>query len=449
MPHFEPIEIVLRLIVLMLAGIVTSWTWLTWRLLTGEPILPTEPLVPRQTTPLRFGSVFIAFILYLAVNLGVAEGYRLFVRVATPPLSPVQAADTKGAARAADANGPASTSPKDNQAVVATPKQSDERKAETARPDIGKAESRLIVAAKPRLSDAENRIPWSHLMGLNAVGTVILLFLIPLAVVYTSGVRLQDLGLCFEHGWRQALCGIVATLIVAPGLYAIQYGAARIWTPEDHPLSKMISKELTPAVGLLAVVSAVVLAPLFEELVFRGLIQSWLTTLIRRAQSGSLLAGPLAGDRISESEIETERKFEDSEGRDLRATLAMSKLHPALASVEPGYASIAITSAFFAYVHAPQWPAPIALFVLAVVIGIVYYRTGSLISAICMHATFNAISTLMLFAAVLSGAKFEDAPPVEAITVERRLAVDRGILGGTGVEHARSGHKRGNTIGFF
>ena len=44
-----------------------------------------------------------------------------------------------------------------------------------------------------------------------------------------------------------------------------------------------------------------------------------------------------------------------------------------------------------------QWPAPIALFVLALVIGTVYYRTGSLIAAIFMHATFNGISTFMLF----------------------------------------------------
>ena len=58
---------------------------------------------------------------------------------------------------------------------------------------------------------------------------------------------------------------------------------------------------------------------------------------------------------------------------------------------------IVITSLLFASVHAAQWPAPIALFALALVIGTVYHRTGSLIAAIFMHATFNGLSTLALF----------------------------------------------------
>src|SRR5205814_3907184 len=63
--------------------------------------------------------------------------------------------------------------------------------------------------------------------------------------------------------------------------------------------------------------------------------------------------------------------------------------------------AIVLTSLFFAAVHAAQWPAPIALFVLALAIGTVYERTGSLIAAVCMHAVFNGISTLGLFFAVL------------------------------------------------
>jgi hypothetical protein len=34
--------------------------------------------------------------------------------------------------------------------------------------------------------------------------------------------------------------------------------------------------------------------------------------------------------------------------------------------------------------------------------GIVYHRTGSLIAAICMHATFNGLATLALLAAMLA-----------------------------------------------
>ncbi len=34
------------------------------------------------------------------------------------------------------------------------------------------------------------------------------------------------------------------------------------------------------------------------------------------------------------------------------------------------WTGIVLTSVLFAYVHAPQWPAPIALFVLSMVIGV-------------------------------------------------------------------------------
>ena len=37
-----------------------------------------------------------------------------------------------------------------------------------------------------------------------------------------------------------------------------------------------------------------------------------------------------------------------------------------------GLAAIVVTSLIFAAVHGPQWPAPIALFILSVVIGYVY-----------------------------------------------------------------------------
>ena len=63
-------------------------------------------------------------------------------------------------------------------------------------------------------------------------------------------------------------------------------------------------------------------------------------------------------------------------------------------------------------VHAPQWPAPIALFVLSLVIGTVYHRTGSLIAAIFMHATFNGLSTLADVHGAAGRARIVDAEKV-------------------------------------
>src|SRR5262249_47807652 len=59
--------------------------------------------------------------------------------------------------------------------------------------------------------------------------------------------------------------------------------------------------------------------------------------------------------------------------------------------------AIVLASSFFAAVHLPQWPAPLAIFVLSIGLGLVYRRTGSLTSAIVMHAMFNGLGTLLLY----------------------------------------------------
>src|SRR5262249_9205882 len=64
---------------------------------------------------------------------------------------------------------------------------------------------------------------------------------------------------------------------------------------------------------------------------------------------------------------------------------------------------IVLTSALFAAVHIPQWPAPIAIFFLSVGLGVVYQRMGSLFASFLLHALFNAFSTLTSFQSVLLG----------------------------------------------
>jgi len=86
----------------------------------------------------------------------------------------------------------------------------------------------------------------------------------------------------------------------------------------------------------------------------------------------------------------------------------------------------------FAGVHAAQWPAPIALFFLALVIGTVYHRTGSLIAAIFVHATFNGLSTLSMFMALLGGpivdANKVKVGRIEAAVMGRPALVERGWM---------------------
>ena len=80
--------------------------------------------------------------------------------------------------------------------------------------------------------------------------------------------------------------GVVTVLLLMPFVFAAQYLAVRALGPFDeefrHPVEKMLRKEFSSEVAVLAVLSAVVLAPLFEEMMFRGIFQTWLVDLLDR-----------------------------------------------------------------------------------------------------------------------------------------------------------------------
>ena len=92
---------------------------------------------------------------------------------------------------------------------------------------------------------------------------------------------------------------------------------------------------------VLVIFAAVVLAPLAEEIFFRGLLQSMLRRYLGHAWGGIL-----------------------------------------------------ITSAFFAIVHVPHYDTMPALFVLSVVLGYNYERCGRLYAPILIHVIFNGESIL-------------------------------------------------------
>jgi membrane protease YdiL (CAAX protease family) len=60
-----------------------------------------------------------------------------------------------------------------------------------------------------------------------------------------------------------------------------------------------------------------------------------------------------------------------------------------------------LTSFLFAAVHLPQWPAPLAIFLLSLGLGVVYQRTGSLVASVVMHGLFNSLATLVLLGGML------------------------------------------------
>jgi membrane protease YdiL (CAAX protease family) len=267
----------------------------------------------------------------------------------------------------------------------------------------------LAISAGYRLTtgrnDAQGKSSGTEMMLLNCLLDLALLVVIPYLVRKTSGARLRDFGVDFVNWPGQVACGLVATLITAPLVYAIQYGVVRIWDPKAHPLMTAVFEEFSVGVAALAVVTAVIVAPIFEELLFRGLLQSWLVGVLdRSAAAAPSMAALLKGESVLAPELSAPpaESWASEPGGVSSAPLATLP-PPQLGHSSRRWLAIVLTSVLFAYVHSPQWPAPIPLFALALVIGTVYYQTSSLIAAVSMHATFNGISTLMLFIAVLTG----------------------------------------------
>jgi membrane protease YdiL (CAAX protease family) len=297
---------------------------------------------------------------------------------------------------------------------------------------VGK--ERNVTAMRFKPTSRETGYSMTEMMAILAVVNVVLVIVVPLLVRLTSGATLRDFGLSFERWPQQAAVGIVAALAAAPFVYSIQFIALRIWENNAHPLQKMLRDEFSPGVAELAILSGVIIAPIFEELLFRGVLQNWLVGLDR---GRTLAALPLEqtsaehADRPSTGMApDSDSDFWDADSPDgllcqrgARAKSAISR-GPTRAVTR----GIVLTSFLFALIHATQWPAPIALFLLALVIGTVYQRTGSLIAAISLHATFNGLSTLVMLLLLLTGANV-DANKVSVSQVNTASIGSRVICG--------------------
>ena len=159
------------------------------------------------------------------------------------------------------------------------------------------------------------------------------------------GLRLRtvprDLGAAFLHllaVWPLVLAAIVATEQIGQSIS--QWSSGREFEMPRHEALRQMTAYGSVTLSMLLAFLAVVVAPLVEEMIFRGLFQ----TVLR-----SYLARP--------------------------------------------WLAIVLTSVLFCVVHADtlHWP---ALFVLSIGLGYAYEKSGSLFQSIFMHAMFNGVAIL-------------------------------------------------------
>ncbi len=120
-----------------------------------------------------------------------------------------------------------------------------------------------------------------------------------------------------------------------------------------HDQLKSIADHAQLPLQIIIVITTVIIAPIFEELLFRGLFQT-------------MIASFLEGSDFAETYIKTKQS---------------------------AWLAIVCSSIIFASIHAniSHWP---ALFVLAMCLGYAYEKSGSIIRPIFIHIIFNAINII-------------------------------------------------------
>ncbi len=192
--------------------------------------------------------------------------------------------------------------------------------------------------------------------------------------------RLKGFGLNIKKLHKDFFAAFVNLLTVWPLLMAaitltIFFGKL-IWGQEyqiqQHQELELITQYSQLPLRILIVVVAIVIAPVLEEMLFRGLVQ----TMIRSFFEIRNGAWPVR-----------------NESPESTATPSVPPKNRAVRTSNGAWLAILISSGLFAIVHANpgHWP---ALFVLAVCLGYSYEKSGSLFRPIFIHALFNAASII-------------------------------------------------------
>jgi membrane protease YdiL (CAAX protease family) len=257
-------------------------------------------------------------------------------------------------------------------------------------------------------------------------------------------VRPEQLGLHLRQGRQAVLLGCLAWLVGSPIIFGVNVLTSWLylqWTgepPLEHGLLQLMQGQQPYLEWALLVGSALVMAPVIEELLFRGLLLRWAGVSSGHASVLFLTAILLGGLRLEA--LDSDRSLSQALPELFRVEkclfllcllpgylLLPLMLRRAVSATPPTpeekYADAALasdgpytpdspsnsrepdsmlshargiyaTAALFAIIHV--WPTPIPLFLLGLLLGWLAYRTQSLVAPITLHFLFNAVACLLV-----------------------------------------------------
>ena len=202
--------------------------------------------------------------------------------------------------------------------------------------------------------------------------------------------RLKGFGLNVKTMLKDFFAAFVNLLTVWPLITAAiiltMFFGEHIWGQEyqmqQHQQLTTITEYPQLPLRIMIFVVAVVIASLFEEMIFRGLFQTTIRSYLEaRGSNAGFRLKPADGGSMLDP-----------------ATLGSDQNPPLAGRRGSGKAwlAIVISSGLFTTIHADtgHWP---ALFVLGICLGYAYEKSGSLFRPIFIHSLFNAASIIATF----------------------------------------------------
>jgi membrane protease YdiL (CAAX protease family) len=247
-----------------------------------------------------------------------------------------------------------------------------------------------------------------------------------LVILARTNADLRDLGVDFQKLGSDLKLGVVAFVMLAPPVYAIQWWLSQQFESK-HPLVELLRER--PSAWLIAAFAALIAAPVAEEYLFRVLLQGWLEKAAvyqgpmrglllggasprprpagDEAGEGAAAGGPVADDATGQSGAEAAGPSADQEDNSLgpwRAAPAEDARRGDGGGALPSAWPILASAACFAVVHIGHGPDWVALFAFALGLGYLYQRTHRILPCILVHFLLNSCSLTFLLVEVLQQA---------------------------------------------
>lgn len=196
----------------------------------------------------------------------------------------------------------------------------------------------------------------------------------------------QGLGFSMNKLPRGVKLGALGAVILLPIVWFVLqiivgwlYELIGFKHPAEHELLLAMHDAHEIWVRVVLVLAAVLVAPLFEEMLFRGHLQTLLRRMVMRWMQEAPQPPPLP--------------MPDAISAPLPLDYVSAQAAAGEANLLATWIAIFVTSILFTLVH-PMWMWP-AIFCLAIGLGYAYERTGNLWTCITIHCLFNSVSTLI------------------------------------------------------